>query len=437
MSKFVVVDSASAYDALLADHCLGANVDQIANVPRHKRFEELTSQEIDSLNQWFLTNGTVVVLRVSSVEFALHILGAEEVDPATSPYNLERGSGKDKTYYWCQANSHNRMVKTGNLGSITKEGLIYDMVNQYYGVGPVGHIDAWGWILSLQHRLIAYIKGSDELGEDLAPIDIVTVVGVPPQLAATLDRGAPKTKQDQEFIDREMFTLEFLTDHCDLEYVPENSEKLRNTLAGYLVTARNNLWSRLHGTGYHPSGTNSPSTRQALALQACFDNVGDGDALQRLIVQVWDKSINEDGKAHPWSKHLSVPMVVTAIVLASNADSEPWEPGNPIKIDDNVQATVLDALGLISDEGAEGYSSYVREVAKVKKQPKKPSGIDRWVFWGLVGCTSDLLKGEYDPNAAYFPAVNDTLIKRIKNGKVSYPIFGGMDIGPKAKDTDE
>jgi len=424
----LVIDNAASYDALLADHCLANSITSIEGIDRHARFETLTSAQIASLNEWFLKNGTVVVIRVNSVDFALHILGAKEVDPAKSPFNLERGKGKDKTYYWCQANAHNRIVKPANLGSLTKEGLIFDMVNQYYGVGPAAHIDAWGWILSLQHRLIAYILGSDERGEDLPAIDILTIVGMPPQLAATLDRGASKTKQDQEFIDREQFTVEFL--HANLEYVPENVEKLRNELAGYLVTCRNNVWSRLHGTGYHPSGPNSPSTRQALAMQSCFAEVEHGDALQLLLVHVWSRSVGEDGKKGFWVPHLSVPMVACAIVLASNKDAEQWHDGQPLSIDKDVTEAILDALGQCSAEGHEGYSSYLREIAKIKKQPKKPSGLDRWVFWGLVSATQGILDDTYDANATYFPSVTDSLVKKLKAGKLSYPIFGGMDCGP-------
>lgn len=434
-TQFTVIDNAAAYDALLADHCLAKDVESIAGVPRHKRFEELTADEIAGLNDWFRTNGTVVLIRIDSVDLALHVLGAKEVDPALSPFNLERGSKKDdKKYYWCEANSHNRMIKTGNLGTLTKEGLIYDMVNRYYGLGPAAHIDAYGWILSLQHRLLAYIKGSDEMGDNLPAIELITIVGMPPQLAATLDRGAPKTKQDQEFIDREMFTLEFLTDSCGLEYVPENSEKLRNELAGYLVTVRNNLWSRMHGTGFHPSGANSPSTRQALALQSCFEEVGDGDALQRVITRVWSQSVGEDGKKKVWTKYVSVPMLTTAIVLASNADSEPWTHGSPLTVDDSVYTKVMDAIGVISDKGDEGLSSFIREVVALRGAPKKPSGIDRWVFWGLVGAVSCLLDDTYDTTHNYIPNVTKALEKKVKDKKISYPIFGGVDIGPKTKE---
>lgn len=433
MSNFKLVDSIASYDAMIADHCLGQDVKEIAGVPRHMRFEELTAEQIAALNEWFFRNGTVCVLRINSVELALHILGAREVDPAKEPFNLERGKGKEKTYYWCETNAHNRMVKTGNLGNLTKEGLIYDMVNHYFGLGPCAHIDAYAWILSLQHRLIAYIQASDELGQNVDPIDLITIVSMPPQLAATLDRGAPKTKQDQEFIDREMFTAEFLANDCGLEYVPENVEKLRNELAGYLVTVRHNLYSRFHGTGYHPSGKNSPSTRQALALQTCFESVGDGDSLQRLIARVWARSVTEEGKKGLWVKQLSIPMVATAIVLASNAGSEAWQGTESIVIDETIADSVLDALGTVSDQGVEGLSSYVREVAKIRKQPKKPSGLDRWIFWGFTSAVSDLLKGEYNPDTAYFPVINANLEKAIKSGKKSYPIFGGMDCGPQAK----
>lgn len=440
MSTFTLVDSIESYDALIADHCLAASVAEVAGVPRHMRFEQLTSEQIARLNDWFFKNGTCVVLRLTGTALCLHILGAREVDPAKESFNLELGKGKEKVYYWCEANAHNRIVKQGNLGSLSKEGLIYDMVNSYYGLGPAAHIDCYGMILSLQHRCIAKIMVNLELGDDRGmetPIDIVTIVGMPPQLAATLDRGAPKTKQDQEFIDREMFTRTFLEESCGLEYVPENVEKLRNELAGYLVTVRNNLWSRLHGTGYHPSGKNSPSTRQALALQQCFDDLGEGDTLQRLIARVWARSMSEDGKKGLWVKQLSVPMIATAIVLASNEGADKWEVGSSIAVDDAITDTVLNALGVVSDEGNAGLSNYVREIAKVRKDPKKPSGLDRWIFWGLTATISDLL-GEGVTEQAYFPNVTKALEKAIKDGKKSYPIFGGMDIGPtKEVATDE
>lgn len=421
----VVCDSAS-YDALIADHCLPPTETSVCGIGRHERFEDLTPDQIQQLNDYFAKNGSVVILRIESVGFALHVLGATEVDPAKDRYNLVRGTGKEKTYFWCEANQHNRILKSGNLGSITKEGLIYDMVNRYFGLGPVAHIDLWGWILSLQHRLIAWIKGYDETGGEMPPIDIITLVGMPPQLAATLDRGAPKTGADQEFIDRGQFTVEDL--RTWLEYVPEDTEKLRNELAGYLVTVRNNLYSRLNGHNYHPSKPQQPSTREARDLQRCFAD--DGKALERLIAEVWSRSLTEDGKKGLWVKHLPVPMVVTACILASNVDSSQWEPGTPIAIDSDIVEKILNGLGQCSDEGSEGYSSFLRECARVKKQPKKPSGLIRWVFWGFVEATVDLLNDSYNPDGSYFPSVTTTLVKRVKEGKDSWPIFGGLDCGP-------
>ena len=112
------------------------------------------------------------------------------------------------------------------------------------------------------------------------------------------------------------------------------------------------------------------------------------------MFRVWARSVTEEGKKGLWVKQLSIPMVATAIVLASNAGAEAWEGSESVAIDETIADSVLDALGTVSDQGTEGLSSYVREVAKVGKQPKKPSGLDRWIFWGFTSATSDLLKGE-------------------------------------------
>ena len=51
MSTFTLVDSIESYDALIADHCLAASVADVAGVPRHMRFEQLTSEQIAALNK--------------------------------------------------------------------------------------------------------------------------------------------------------------------------------------------------------------------------------------------------------------------------------------------------------------------------------------------------------------------------------------------------
>lgn len=444
-STIPTVSTPAEYDAIIEASCLPQSQDAIEGIDRHRRFESLSPDEIGKLNIWFQNHGTVINLRIDSEATALHILGAKEVDSATNPYNLERGKGKDKTYYWCEANQHNRMLKSGNVGDITRQGLIFDMVNCYWGYGPVAHIDAYGWVLSLQHRIIAWLRGFDANGGEMPPIELLTIVGMPPQLAATLDRGAPKTASDQEFIDREQFTVEFLRSVIEAAtgepYLPENVEKYRNELASQLVTVRNNLWSRLHGTGFHPSKGQSPSTRQAIAMQACFEQseLGEEDELQELIVRCSLASISESGKKALWaSGSISPAMVACAIVLASNADQpDKWEDGSPIVVDSDVRDKVLTALRESADVGDAGLSSFVREIAKAKAEPKKPSGFDRWVFWGLVGAISALLKGEYGPTAKYWPNPSKTLIERVKKGKVSYPIFGGYDCGPLVAETVE
>lgn len=436
------INTASEYDAMLAATTIPPS-ETVGGIERHARFETLDSSQIETLNEYCRENVRVARLVVSSPDMALHILGGAEVNP-TEPYNYVRGSGKTKQYYYCSANQHNRIVKPSNLGDLTKEGLVHDLIGGYWGLGPVAHIDCYGWILSLQHRLFAYIAAYDASGGEVAPLEVLTLFGIPPQLAATLDRGAPKTVVDQEFIDRGQFDREFvadvISDITGESYLPENYEKYRNLLSGILVTSRHNIYSRFRGTGYHPSKRQQPSVRQALALQADFTPLERGDELQKLVVAVQLASITEEGKPSLWvgASPLTPPMVVTAIVLASNVDAtDRWEPGSPIRVNWEVADMVLRSLKLCSEAGDEGFSSLRRELAKAKAEPKKPTGFDRFVFWALVSAIDSLLKGEYDPTQKYYPTVNATLIKRLKDGKASYPLFGGYDDGPDEKEDNE
>ena len=443
------IDNPNDYRAFIKANCLDESVTEIAGVPRHARFESLSSDDIARLNEWFQENGRLINLRLSTVEMCLAVLGATLVDPAKSVWNLSVGKGKETQYYDCEANRHNRLVKTGNLGNLSKEGLMHDIANGYWGYGPTGHIDAWGWVLNLQHRDISMIEALLETGGDCPPIDIFVMVNMPPQLAATIDRGASKTAADQEFIDQEQFSFDFvssiITDETGEDYTPDNFGRFRNELAKSLVTVRNNVWSRLRGTGYHPSKAAQPSARQALALQSCFPAIEGGDELQRLVVRCSIAAITESGSKAIWSKHITPPMLATALVLASNAEQDDsWQTDNPIDIDDSIVDTVLQAMSVVSDGGDDVVSRYLREIAKIKKQPKKPSGMDRWIFWGLVGVIQDLLldepvEPEYDDDGKiverkYFPSVTATMVKQLREKKLSYPLFGGYDCGPISKD---
>lgn len=439
LSSVPVVSTPAEYDAVL-ERVTVAESEAIEGVRRTARFEELLAPKVQSLGDWYKQNGELVLLRIDSLEMALHLKGATEVDPSKDAWNYKRGSGKDATYYWCSRNTHNRRINAANKGDLTKQGLIFDMVNQYFVPGPVGHIDAYGVISSLQHRIDAAIDVFDLTGT-FPTIEIFTFVGLPPSLNATIDRGAPKDSKAQEFIDPERFTLEQLSEW--MEYLPDPDRldlgKLRDTLTKTLVTVRNNLFSRMQGTGYHPAKRDQPSTRQALALEKSF--VDGPEALFKLIVEVYEAEQTESGGRALWAKSIQPSMVVTAIVLASNADND---DKSAIVIDEDIKSTILSALGVVSDDGHEGLSDFVREVARLRKQPKKPSGIERWVFWGLVHAVSDLLNSgslevaDGKDCTSYIPNVTDTLKKRIKNGKEGVPCFGGLDIGvPESKGSDD
>lgn len=432
LKNIAIVETAEQYDAILEQVCLGEN-ETIKGIPRNKRFESLSPEEIETLNNWFLDNGVLVLLRIKDVETALHIKGAVEVDPTKSKWNYSRGSGKERKYYFCRRNVHNREIKRSNMGSLIKQGLKYDLANRYWGVGPVAHVDAYTIISSFQHRLDSAIAVHDETGVFPA-FDCLVLVGLPPQLNATIDRGAAKDAKDQEFIDTTQFAPEDLAEW--MEYVPEDVVKFRGALSKTLVTVLNNLYSRFNGTGYHPSKPQQPSPRESIELRERFE--GGRKALERLIVEVHERALTEDGKKAFWANYISPAMATVLIVLASNRDND---DSDNILIDDDTKDQILAALGCSADEGEAGYSNYLRELAKMKKQAKKPQGLDRWVFWGLVSATSDLLehgelvakieneKGEEEDNN-YFPNVTKGLQERIKKGKEAPPVFGGLDCGP-------
>lgn len=438
MSKLysATVATPADWDAVIEAHCLPRETEAIEGISMTERFEDMTSEQIASLSEWYRENGTTILLDIQSPELCEHILGQREVNPATEAFNWTRGKGQEKVYVMLDNNQHNRIQTQSNLGDMNKEGLTFDVNQGYMALGPVGHVDAVGCVVSLAHRLKAPLIVYDDTGE-FKGFQILVQIGVPPQLCAVFDRNAPKTGNDQEFMDRNQFTIEFMRSILD-EKMPEDPMKVRNVLCKYLVTVQNNLWSRLHGTGYHPSKKQQPSKRQARKMQACFAPSefasATEDQLQELIVKVYNRSVTDDGKKAHWSNYISVPMATCQIILASNADNGEWNDGDPIAVDFDLADTILTALGESSAEGNVGYSSFLREIGVVKKEPKKPAGLDRWIYWGFTSATAQILADEYDPSESYFPKVNKTLIKAVKDGKQSAPILGGYDCGPRVED---
>jgi hypothetical protein len=432
MATFTLIDTPAKYDSVLDNHCFGQDVPDLLGIPRTERFERLTPDQVQQLSSWTLENAGFYCIRISNPDMALHILGAKEVDPAKEGYNLVIGKGQSKVYYFAERNQHNRIMKPTNLGTISKEGLVYDIANNLFGVGPTAHIDCWGWILSLQHRLIAWLQAYDELGEETPAINVLTLVGVPPQLAATLDRGAPKSGKDQEVIDVSRFPMALFESRC--EYLPDSFDlpKTRDVLSAWLVTVRNNLYSRFQGTGYHPSKSQSPSTRQAIALQDCFETIDDWDALQQLLVDIWSQTRTEDGKKRLWVDYFPPAMVGSLIVLLSNRDRGEWQEGDSIHIDPAMVKLVLSQLLSATDTGTNLISRLMSELGKVKARPKKPSPMDRWTFYGLVR-TFSLIINEEDTDGPLFPT--EAEMKRVsrKKNPVKPPIFGGYDCGTRTK----
>lgn len=449
MSKLYsqVVDTLDGWNEVIEKHCLPKDTAEICGIPVNARFEDLKPSQVAELSEWYEENGITVLLKITSEEMALGILGAEEVDPSNDRYNWVRGK-TEKTYYWLARNEHNRVQTAANLGTIDKEGLVYDVCHGFMALGPTGHVDALGDILSLAHRTKSPIIVLDETG-DWKDVSILVQIGCPPQLCAIFDRNAPKKGNDQEFMDRTQFTEEFLVSILG-EDQPDWL-KTRNTLAKNLVTVRNNLWSRLHGTGYHPSKRQQPSMREARSMQACFEksehasSVGNEDELQELLVRVHDASLTDDGKKKIWSDYITPPMAACMIVLASNAGNGQWNGKDGIRVDWTVAESILAALNESTTDGTVGFSSYLKEVAAIKSQPKKPSGLDKWVFWGFTRAVHALLEGEYSADEKYFPPElsannarkGEQFITKVRKGEIAPPILGGYDCGPQSSNDDD
>lgn len=409
MSKFTLIRNQTEYESAVA------SID-VSTLPEQSesRFERIDKTLVEKFNEWFIRYVIPAILMVSDAEFALWLLGATPVEP-TQGYDFKLGSGKNAVYYRCSNNIRNRIFRNNS-------GLKDDISNGLIGLGPVGHIGPRGETLSLQHRLKLALQIWHETGV-FPDFQVRVDIGIPVVLAGTLDRNIPRKQSDQEYMDSEQFPMELLK-----EYYPdiEDLSSKRSRLTTNLVSVRGNVFSRMAGNSFHPSGNEKPTGRQELETEALFGE----HVLQRVLCLVDSQSFSDDGKKRPFAERIPLQELVSAIVLSQlrncSETSDIADCWNESEVD-----TIVSAFSDSSESGPDQCSQFLRELvtfSSKKKLDRSFPTVDRLRFCGLVRVVGAILQDTTMPN--YFPT--DTEAKNLKGtakkpAKLSYPRFGGLD----------
>lgn len=312
---------------------------------------------------------------------------------------------------------------------------MHDMLLHYWGLADVALVDCLEQIVSLQHRAKAYLAACYENGGTLAPIEIWVQIGTPPQFSGLVDRNRSRSSSDQEYTDVTRFPEDMILEVFG-EVLPKDIPGIRTAAADLLVTVANWVMCRFRGVNIHPNKDNTPSERKRLAFIRLFDG-SDGNALEKLVLQVLHGSKNEKGKKSLWVDTFAPSMVATALVLYSNRDLEPIDPLDVENIDEipilqSVVDKVIDLLKSSSEKGSQAFSPAIEELALAGKSIKSAGGgaiSQPEKFNALVSAMSQVLEtGSIETPT--FDGKKDRA-KRKKGQIEAYRVFGGRDTGPQ------
>lgn len=417
---------------------------QIEGVSVHERAALLDATKIQRLNKWAAANMKAAVVWLD-LELAKHISGAEVVDGKVEQYHFAIGKGTDRVYYRLTKNVGNRPFTAAKVGDGHKEGYLHDWANGLWTMGDPGIIEAGGNIASLQHRAIACMM-SHAINPDTPTVPVALLVGLPPQFGDNLDKGKVRTPSDREYRDVGQFPQSLVSEVFNFaegfEPEPKDMEKLRKTLSSDIVTVCNYVHCRLRGVDVHATKKQLPSERQRLQFKAAFDT-DNGNALERLLLQVTAASKDEAGKPKEWTKAFTVPMVVCGIILASNRmDTD--EPINPdvreevegLRIDDTIVEETLSALSKSPSEGEAYFAPAIKEIAKAKRDAKAKTGgsvstkrlMSAFVFAHLQILDDGAISQKVWEN-----------VSQAKGAKAqkTYRHYGGVDVPGSANESDD
>jgi hypothetical protein len=387
----------------------------LCGVALTKRGERLNAKECRVLREWAAENVVYGVLMMNE-DTAKAILGLEQVDPKIEPPFIKL----DDTYYAARNNLHNRRLILARLGDAGKPGYAHDMVQDLWGFGDPLIVHADAVIGSAQHRAAAYLiakQSNPELGDIPFPI----MLHVPPQFGDFLDRGKSRDPKDTEYRDVTNFQQPLIdSEIAELDMV--DLPKLREKWSKTLVTSSVNIFARCHGVNVHPSKTKSPSPRERLQVQERF---GNEDDLQRLILRVWGTSRTPDDKPASWTKVWSEALVVTAIVLRSNAHHDDQ---SKLVIDWDYADRFLEALSESSYENASGpFGPSLADVVKAKADLKKAGG-SAVSQQELFGCLVAAV-GQFDESGTTDKVWQGKRDRRKAKNAGTFRCFGGVDVG--------
>lgn len=304
------------------------------------RYDELTGEQIETLNDWIVTGCSSFAVDPNVPGMLEVLAGLRECKPGEAPFRISNG----KPMY-AERNANNRLKQDSRIKPISKADTYSNkMARRRWLANLIDPFvyDTSAQILSAQHRIDAMLEARDAG----YPIPTVYVVaGFPWQLKDALDKGKARSKKDDNFTDPNIVPMDLVrlvqlhtsgetTDNAKGEAVKERQKltELRSKIAGMVHYRLNNrdiavtgdklgfdVESQIvHRLGYSvvPSfESKHPETGDVLVSvdgMECY-------SLDLLACKLWEASKGSKNAKKAWAKYLFNPAVVgSCLILASN-----------------------------------------------------------------------------------------------------------------------
>lgn len=285
----------------------------VPNDIRKVRSDELTAQEIASLNRKIVGNAFSCFVQCTRENLEA-LAGIRLCEESEAPQVTIGGKG-----YVFDRNRQNRPLQTSRVLPVTKEGTYSNLVARgLWGTlaGVLLFTDE-GQIASAQHSIAGFLGALDN-GQELESLFVLCVFGLPPQYRDFSDKGRARNKTQDSFIDESLFSDELLAS-LQAEQTPPGKEKEKERIELIKLHSKlaANVIARAGGKDISRTGDKlSWASEKAFACR--FESPQD---LQVLCVKLWEACKSQSGKAdRVWTKELFAPSIVGAcLVLASNS----------------------------------------------------------------------------------------------------------------------
>lgn len=370
----------------------------------------LTPEEREILNEFAIKNIRHVWVRLNT-ETCTEVLGLQVCDPTQVAPIFKMG----EAYYSSSKNSTNRIP-----GLARAKLLQAIMETTGFCAGPTGTVDCYGMVTTLAHRAVAAFLAQSS--GTIIPVYLELQIGGIPHYADIYDVARANTDSDIFFRDPQRMPEFLFVEVC--EEIPDalTRSNWRTKAIKELNTLISNLHQRVNGKNVHAGGGGKLTLEQKEGILRKFASVQTTTELDKLMLKVYARSIDTNGKNRYWVGQVKQNLVALLIVLLSNRTSDGATYSVDWQLADEILTKLADSSVGEKDAPIGPFGVLLAAIARARAKAK----LSKSTY--SAEAVMDMVVGF----AGKYPMLPDS-VKNSFEGKRkatdTYLCIGGIDIG--------